>query len=297
MKTYLECYPCVLQQALEAAKFAHLTESTQETILHQAMTLLQNMSPGVSPPVIGQYIHRMVRNFSGERDPYAEVKQQANREALAFLPSLRNELRTASDPLEIAIRYAIAGNIIDFGAQNESMDIQQEIKGARAAPFGRCHLEQFRDAVNSARSILYIGDNAGEIAFDRLLVELLQNLSDTAITFVVRGSPVLNDATIEDAQQVGLDDLVPVISNGSDAPGTLVTEVNDTIRERLATSDLIIAKGQGNYETLSHHTYPLFFLLKVKCPVIGRDMGVPTGQYMLASNASPDRKRSTASAG
>ncbi|HKJ69712.1 MAG TPA: ARMT1-like domain-containing protein [bacterium] len=297
MRTYLECYPCVLNQALEAAKFAQLDESDQRTILHQAMTLLQQMSPGVSPPVIGQYIHRMVRNFSGERDPYAGAKQQANQEALALLPSLRNALRTASDPLEIAVRYAIAGNIIDFGAQNDSMDIQQEITQADKAPFGRCHLEQFRDAVSLAGSILYIGDNAGEIVFDRLLVELLLQISDADITFAVRGSPILNDATIEDAQQVGLDDLVPVISNGSDAPGTIVTEVNDTVREHLTGADLIIAKGQGNYETLSHHAYPLFFLLKVKCPVIGRDMGVSVGQYVLAGNPTPDHKRSAASAG
>lgn len=256
MRTYLDCYPCVLNQALEAAKFAHLDEPDQRTILHQAMTLLQNMSPGVSPPVIGQYIHRMVRNFSGQRDPYTEVKQQANQEALALLPSLRNALRTASDPLEIAVRYAIAGNIIDFGTQNDSRDIQQEIRLAREASFGRFHIEQFRNAVSSAGSILYIGDNAGEIALDRLLVELLLKLSDADITFVTRGSPVLNDATLEDAQQVGLDELVPVISNGSDAPGTLVTEVNDPVREHLATSDLIIAKGQGNYETLSHQSPP-----------------------------------------
>ena len=288
MRMHLDCYPCALKQALEAAKFAHLSEAAQRDILHQALDLLRHLSPEASPPVIGQHIHRLVREFSGDRDPYAPVKSLANQQALALLPSLRDRVHEAVDPLEAAVRYAIAGNIIDFGARSASMDIRQEVERAEETAFGRCHLDRFRKAVSGAESILYLGDNAGEIVFDRLLIETLREITDARITFVARGSPVLNDATRDDARQVGLEKLVPVIDNGSDAPGTIVTEINETVRKHLATDDLIIAKGQGNYETLSHQEYPLFFLLQVKCPVIGQDLGVATGQYVLVGNDSPD---------
>lgn len=284
MRMYLDCFPCVMKQALEAAKFANLSEPAQREILQQVCRLLRNLPPDASPPVMGQHIHRLVRKLGGDTDPYTAVKSWSNQQALALLPSLRGRVRKAVDPLEAAVRYAIAGNIIDFGAQSDSMDILQEVERACEAAFGRCHLDLFRDAVSQAQSILYIGDNAGEIVFDRLLVETLRGSTDARITFVVRGVPVLNDATCDDARQVGLNELVPVIDNGSDAPGTIVSEVNETVRKHLATDDLIIAKGQGNYETLSHQNYPIFFLLQVKCPVIGQDLGIATGRYVLAAN-------------
>ena len=284
MKTYLECYPCVIQQALEAAKFAGLDRTHQHEMLDQAMRLLQNMSPGVSPPVIGQQIHRVVREYAENGDPYASVKHEANREAMALLPQLRREVRESPDPLETAVRYAIAGNIIDFGARSDSMDVGEEIEQVKETEFGRIHLEGFREAVTSADSIVYLGDNAGEIALDRLLIELLLTMTDAEITLVVKGSPVLNDATADDAREVGLDDLVPVVDNGSDAPGTLMTEIDEAVRDLIVSADLIIAKGQGNYETLSQHPYPIFFLLKLKCPVIARDMDLEAGTYVLSGN-------------
>ena len=123
-----------------------------------------------------------------------------------------------------------------------------------------------------------LADNAGEIVFDRLLIE---QLPIDRVTVAVRGYPVINDATLDDAETAGLTDIVDVISNGSDAPGTLLDDCSEAFRSRFEEADLIIAKGQGNYETLAQSPRPIFFLLRVKCPVVARDLDYPVGSMVV----------------
>jgi uncharacterized protein with ATP-grasp and redox domains len=141
--------------------------------------------------------------------------------------------------------------------------------------------ERFLELVDQADSILYLTDNAGEIVFDRLLIE---QLPLHKITVAVRGFPVLNDATLEDAKEVGLDRLVKVMNNGSDAPGTILNDCSVDFVESFHRADLIIAKGQGNYETLSNHRKHIIFMLKAKCPVIARDIGCKVGDMVAILN-------------
>jgi hypothetical protein len=144
-------------------------------------------------------------------------------------------------------------------------------------------------AIRGARSILYLVDNAGEIVFDR---DLLAQLPLGSFTVAVRGRPVLNDATLADAQAVGLTDLGDVIGNGSDAPGTILTDCSAEFRQLFAAADLIIAKGQGNYETLAGANRPIFFLLKIKCDVLSRALGQPRGSLVLhQQTTTPIRAR------
>ena len=133
------------------------------------------------------------------------------------------------------------------------------------------------DAAN-AQDILYLADNAGEIVFDRLLIE---QLPMQKITVVVKGFPIINDATMEDAVAAGLTEIVSVIDNGSDAPGTILEICSDAFVSRFEQADLIITKGQGNYETLSDIDKNIYFILKAKCPVIASDLGCPIGQMVL----------------
>ncbi len=282
MKTYLECFPCMLNQALEAAKVAIPDTARQREILNRVMGLLMELKLDASPPEIARKSHRLVRELSGNPDPYKDQKCEYNTRALALLPRLRDQVEQAADPLDLAVRLAIAGNVIDFGAMASGFDFEREWKNAHTARFGVSDYEAFKADILKARSILYLGDNAGEIVFDRLLVEVLQQISKAEITFVVRGEPVLNDATIEDARFVGLDRLVPVVDNGNDAPGTVLSEVRPEVRRLFETADVIIAKGQGNYETLSDAPGNICFLFQVKCPVIGRSAGAEVGKYMLA---------------
>ncbi|MDD3733204.1 MAG: ARMT1-like domain-containing protein, partial [candidate division Zixibacteria bacterium] len=186
-------------------------------------------------------------------------------------------------PLETAVRLAIAGNIIDFGPNSRLVDTQvsEAIEHSLSAPLDTEELETFKKSLNTSSVILYLGDNAGEIVFDRLLIE---QLPLDKITFVVKGYPVINDATMSDAIATGLTELVRVIDNGHDAPGTIIDQCSDEFKKIYARADLVIAKGQGNYETLSNEDKNIFFLLKAKCPIIARHLAVELGSIVIRRN-------------
>ncbi|MBV5274899.1 MAG: DUF89 family protein, partial [Lamprocystis purpurea] len=237
MKTYLDCYPCFLRQALSAARRAQATVEQQRQILLDTMDLLQALSPQATPPVMAERIHRMVRARTNTPDPYRQSKQDATAQALGLLPELRDRVRTASDPLETAVRIAIAGNIIDDGAA-EQYDLQATLARVLEQPFAIDGLPQLRQALSTVDAVLYLADNAGEIPLDSLLVE---HLPRGRVTVAVRGSPVINDATLDDAHAVGLAKWATLIDNGSDAPGTLLGDCSEAFRTAFARADLIIA--------------------------------------------------------
>jgi len=241
------------------------------------------MDVNQSPPAVVQRIHRRLRQITGVDDPYREAKDRHNCIAMKLIPALRIDVESASDPLLMAVRLAIAGNVIDMGINGNlaEVDVRQAVSQALSEPF-LGEQERFCKALAKARSILFLADNAGEIAFDRLLIE---QISPERVTLVVRGAPVINDATLVDARAVGLDEIVEVMDNGSDAPGTLLDDCSQEFRRRFAEADLIIAKGQGNFESLSHQSGNLFFLFKIKCAMVADHMMQPVGMQVLAHSS------------
>ncbi len=281
MKTQLDCIPCFVRQALEAARQAEADETTQKMVLLRVCRWVSDMDMDMSPPLMGQRIHRLVRELTGNTDPYAECKSKFNHAVLELLPELRQEIASSPDPLSTAVRLAIAGNAIDMGAYSglDNNNLRPILTRAMASPVVGV-LESLRKAIRHANTILYLADNAGEIVLDRLLIEQLR---PERVTVVVRGQPVLNDATLVDVTAAGLNDMVEVIDNGSDAPGTLLSYGAADMRQRLAHADVVLAKGQGNYETLSDETRPnLFFLLMAKCPVIAGHIGCERNNLIVA---------------
>ncbi|HQH71424.1 MAG TPA: ARMT1-like domain-containing protein, partial [bacterium] len=191
------------------------------------------------------------------------------------LPELKAMIDTAPDPLITAARLAIAGNVIDMGVNGTvtETDVRRSIQHALEEPFTG-DSAGFQQAIVQARDILYLADNAGEIVFDRLLIE---QLPPGRVTVAVRGAPILNDATLTDARAVGLHEIAEIIDNGSDAPGTVLEDCSPEFNRRFAAAGLILAKGQGNFETLNDESRGIFFLFKAKCPVIAAHAGVPVG--------------------
>lgn len=281
MRTYFDCIPCFVRQVLDSVRMTTDDEQIQEKVLREALYLGSKMDLSQSPPAMAQKIHRFIREITGVKDPYLEVKNRFNKLALQMYPELKQQVETSADPLETAVRLAIAGNIIDFGVNSvvEQSQVEKTIAESLTEPLDMEAMEEFRDATSQAEDILYLGDNTGEIVFDRLLIE---QLPYEKITFAVKGGPILNDATIEDAQIVGLTDIVNVIDNGSDAPGTILESCSEAFRRRFDKSDLIIAKGQGNYETLSNIDKNIFFMLQPKCVVLARHLGCEIGSLVLA---------------
>lgn len=293
MKATLDCVPCIIRQALDAARFVTDDVAAQERILRDMLRETAELDLSESPPVVGQKLHRKLRRLSGVADPYRTVKDRFNALALEMIPDLEADVRNSADPLSLALRLAVAGNVIDLGIKGGIGDeeVREAIRNTLNEPF-HGDIDDFRLATSAARSILYLADNAGEIVFDRLLIE---QLSPARVTVAVRGGPVLNDAVREDAEVAGLSGLVKIIDNGSDAPGTVLHDCSEAFRQQFDEADMIIAKGQGNFETLSEVEANIYFLFKAKCPVIAARVGLPVGthvamcrqSHLKGSNASP----------
>jgi len=279
MEVTLDCVPCFVRQALEAARMVSSQTDVQERVLRRVLSVLKDLSYEKTPPHMATVVHAAIREELGVADPYRKVKDQSNDLANRLVGPLQEVVAKAADPFETALRLAIAGNVIDFGVGGvDSHKIQQAISDALEQPLPAQPVDALRSAVEQATDILYLGDNAGEVAFDRLLIE---QMPTGRVTFAVRGGPVLNDATQVDAQAAGLHRLVEVVDNGSVAPGTILELCTRSFQERFRRADLIIAKGQGNYESLSSETAPIFFLLKAKCPVIAQHLNCTVGDLVV----------------
>jgi hypothetical protein len=284
MKTFLDCIPCLLRQALQSVRSTTEDERVHETIVRNVLEGIASMDFRQSPATMAQTIHRRIRDMTGNANPYVEQKRRLNDIALELYPIFSSRIENAADPLELAVRLAIAGNIIDLGVKNniDEDEMLASFDDCLDAPLD-CHIAEFARAVEEADDILYLADNAGEIVFDRLLLE---RLTREKLTVAVRGKPVINDATMEDAVYVGLAGVAKLIDNGSDAPGTILADCSDDFRRHFERADLIISKGQGNYETLADCPRPIYFLLRVKCPIIARDLKCPVGTAVLRRSPS-----------
>ena len=292
MKTYLDCIPCFFKQALEAARVAGMDAAKQRKILNDVAEVLPDFSLDASPPEMGRIIHGIVKKYTCMEDPYLEIKDQCNRFALGIYEKLISKLDNSSDRLLAAVELAIAGNIIDYGVKNTlNVDYELErilkdrremIKNGASRHF---QYEDFKAAVGSAKTILYLADNAGEVVFDRVLIEEIRRIDpEKEIVYVVKGKPIINDALEKDALDCGIDKVSRVISSGSDAPGTLIPLCSEDFLEIYRQADMVISKGQGNFEGLSCAKRSIFFLFIAKCHVIAKDVECDVGDTILLNH-------------
>jgi uncharacterized protein with ATP-grasp and redox domains len=281
MRTNLECFPCFLRQALEAARMATDDEKIHRKVLNSIFSILSNISAHMTPVEIAQLVHLRVKSITGDFDPYKEAKKKQNELALRYESALGAQIAEMSDPLKAAIMFSAAGNAIDLAPNFTIPDIYKRHMEMIGKGFGWDDYELFLKKLARSKSVLYLGDNAREIVWDKILIEELLDNFDVEIAYAVRGFPILNDVTREDAHFVGMDKVVKVISNGFDAPGTLLDRCSEEFLKNYKTSDLILSKGQGNYESLSEQHRPIFFLLNVKCSVIAGDILCNVGDLVL----------------
>lgn len=280
MITNLDCYPCMVRHALEASRYISSEPGRQREVLVRVLRHLADRRQDVTPVRLAAEVHDLIRQVLGVDDPYLEQKEKYNAKALALVPELKKKISQSPAPLETAIRIAIAGNIIDFGALGDRFDIEAALSESLDLPLEINDFPSFEQDLARARRLVYVGDNAGEIVFDSLLVEEIQRVSSAQITFVVRGRPILNDATIADARAAGLTDRVSVVASGGDGPGCELDR-SPELRPLFEAADLIVSKGQGNYEALSLEPYPIYFMLRLKCRVIARDIGGSQGSGVI----------------
>ena len=278
MRTYEKCFKCFEKQAERTAEIASDNIEIHKEIQLQVKHFLKTVSMESTPPEIAERIYRIIADVSGNRDPYRFVKKANIKKVNALYPALKKKLNKADNKLEMAVRLAIAGNVIDYGLE-KVMDIEQAIEEKLTQEFAIFDFDNFRYELEKAEYILYLADNSGEAVLDKLLIETLNKKT----IFAVKAIPVINDATMNEVKLVGINDVATVISSGSTAPGTLLSLCNSEFIELFNSAPVIISKGQGNFEALSDVDAPIFFLLKAKCPVIARDLNVEVNDIILKS--------------
>ena len=295
MRTHLDCVPCFFKQALAAARLAGAGPKLQKRIIDRLARMLPAFPLSSSPPEMGRDIYRMVGGSTGKKDLFKGIRRHSNRLALGSYPALKRKVTASPDGLLTATRLAIAGNIIDYGAKN-SLDVEAELRkilargDVRRAAGPSFHYGEFRRALQGARVILYLADNAGEVVFDRILIEeIRRRCRPTKIIYAVKDKPAINDALLKDALECGIGTVADVVSCGSDAPGTVLRLCTPDFLRLYRDADVVISKGQGNFEVLSDETRPIFFLFMAKCPVVARDVGCSIGELILLRSPQPGR--------
>lgn len=285
MKTYLDCIPCFISQSLEASRMATSDENIQLKVLREVMKYLQNLSFEGSPPETSREVHYIIKSITHSKDPYRHVKEQANKVARDLFPYLKKIVKNSKDPLLMAVKLAITGNVIDFGTMNR-FNVEEMIDAVvKGEEIDQWSYKKFVKKIENAENILYIADNTGEIFFDKLLLE---ELKEKKLTYVVKANPIINDATVEDAKFAGIDKIAEVIpgdiGDGKSAPGMLLKHASKEFIECFNSADAVIAKGQGNYEALNDVDREVFFLLVAKCPLVAQDLKTNVGKLILKVN-------------
>lgn len=280
MKPHLECVPCFLRQASEAIMMSTDDEVVREEALREVMSYLVYEEWGKAIPELGTNVHRIVKRVTGNKDPYKQLKDECNETASKLYPKLEPAVKNSNDPLLTAAKIAIAGNAIDFGPRIE-IGIEKEVQKVLEGKLAINDIDQLKGSAQKSKDILYLADNAGETFFDRILIgELVKR--DINVTYVVKGGSILNDATLRDAEMAGINSVAKVISTGTDCTGVLFSECSKHFLREFEKSSLVISKGQGNYESLNDvKNKEIFFLLKIKCPIIAEDIGAKKASTVL----------------
>ncbi len=278
----MECIPCIVNSFVRLLKTDILPEEKKETGMRNLLNFLAEADYGQSPPALAKEMHQMIRRVLKNPDPYRDIKERSNGEMLELYPELTKMVEEADDSIDMALRLAVAGNVIDFGSQHQ-FNVIDTINRAVQATLAIDDSTQLKKDLSAANSVLYIGDNCGEIVLDKLLIETLGHQN---ISFVVRGGPIINDATKKEALAIGMDHFAKVITTGDDAPGALLESASHEFRQIFKKADVVISKGQGNLEGLMGRDQNIYFLLVVKCDLVAKHLGVRTGDFVVRRNRS-----------
>ncbi len=277
MRIDAQCIPCFIRQAHETVCRVTTDPSVQWQVVRRVCDLAAGVSPDICPPQFAEMVYDAIAHVTGNPDPFVAAKQRANDIALSLVPRFKAILGTTTDPLLAAIKFAIAGNSMDLGVVREYGDVGALADSMLAAPLGVDDYASFVDSLRRAEHVVVVGDNNGELVFDRLLIAEMRRLRSCRYTYVVRGRPVINDVTLSDAMSVGMGEVAALMDTGSGAPALVLSDSSPEAVRCFMDASMVVCKGQGNYEALSDAPRDVFFLLVVKCGVVSRHVGAPVG--------------------
>lgn len=275
------CFFCFSRAFERMLEKTNLLPEAKKSFVTEMFGLFNEFDEDLFVPQLSRQLHRLLKKYSQDADPYMEEKQRSNEMVLNMYSSLKELIFYSDNKFDTALRLAIAGNIIDYGISNY-FDLQSTIDRVLISDFAIDDSNLLRQDLSVAKSVLYLGDNCGEIVFDKLFIETIMHPN---LTYAVRGNPVINDVTLDDAQCVGMNVVADIISNGYDAPSTILEYCSAEFVDAFNRADVIISKGQGNLEgLLGRTTKNVYSLLMVKCEVIADTLGVNNGDFVVKKN-------------
>lgn len=283
MKMQEKCLPCVVNQAIKVADMVGMKE--KGNLLRRVFSYLSQVDYNAitSPELIGE-IFSIIKEETGNQDPYKETRQKYNKMFLERLPVYEKEIEQSKNPFEEAVKYAIIGNVIDFNPIHELTirDVERHFKRLKGENLEINDASLLQKELETAKTILYLGDNCGEICLDKILLKKIKAMNPKVqIFFATRGAAVVNDSIEEDAYLVGIDEVATVVSNGDSSLGTVLSRTSKEFLQIYEKADVVIAKGQANYECLSTEKKNIYFLLMTKCQTIAKDIGAPEMKMIL----------------
>lgn len=277
-RMHQECFDCDLNQMKKISAFLRLDKEKEERLIKIAGDYLKTCDMAKTNPEIMGGIWGLIKDIIGTDNPYEEIKSYYNQIVLSMSDMIRSLIDQSGGRLECGLKLAIAGNLIDFAARHtfDEDTFKELIQDIADTEIAIDHSKQLFQAVKSSCTLLYLGDNCGEIVLDKLFIELLKEYNpELYVYYGVRGKPIVNDVTADDAREAGMQEAAEVISNGDGSLGTVLPRTSPQFQEIFRTADVVIGKGQGNYEGLQEcRKENLFFLFMAKCDIVAEPLGV-----------------------
>ncbi len=281
MKMNISCLPCLVNQVVKVAEMSDAED--KEFLFRKIFEYLSKIDFNATNPVIAGETFAILKQHINNDDPYKEIRRRYNQLFLELSETFEERINSSEDPFMQAIKYSIVGNIVDFNPIHNSCleDIMKYFEDIDQVKLEINDVEKLKDNIVHSKRLLYLGDNCGEICLDKLLIKQIKKINpQIEITFVTRGAPVVNDSIEEDAYFVGIEQFAKIISNGDNSMGTMLHRTSLEFNNLFNKADVIISKGQSNYESLSEIDHNIFFMLVTKCDVIAKDIGIPQKSFI-----------------
>ena len=280
MRTFPECYGCLFRQAVSAITSTEVDQRTQINTIKEVLNTLEKADDSLTPSFLAGQTNRVINEITGIDDLYKEIKHESHLKAQEYLEDLKELSKQGNDKLEQGLKISAAGNIIDV-VHASDYDLWEEVKTTVNQELLGGGVEAFRKWIGESSYLLYLADNVGETVFDRVFIDTL----DIPVIYAVKSGPILNDATLEDALAAGIDKVAEIVETGSRDPGTILSQCSNEFQTLFKESTLVLSKGQANYETLDDLGDKVFFLLRVKCPILSRVLGISIGNLVIQQGA------------
>ncbi len=291
MRASVDCIPCVFLQALNTSKRITSDEGKLVEIQHELMRLMPSLSLNMTPAELSYYVLKQVYTKFGVDDPFEEEKRKSNELMLALYERMEKIAEYSTDKKHTALKMAAAGNIIDLGIKSD-FDVSAMITKVLEESFRVDDFAMMMEDIEKAGEILYLTDNSGEIVGDKLFISSLER---GGITVAVKGRPMLNDACMDDAEQIGLGEVAKVISNGSGMLGTVLSDCSEEFVKAYNSADLIISKGQANFESLEGIQKNIYYVMTVKCGLVAEHLGAVINDAVVMKGIPGKKQKSRTS--